>query len=72
MQSYSSPAVVATFCPPEEMNVFGPAMENHQKNAAGNQIIFDYVARLYRYPEGLLPRWPLVAAASGLLHEGRD
>ncbi|HZG68080.1 MAG TPA: hypothetical protein VEZ12_15155, partial [Herpetosiphonaceae bacterium] len=50
MQSYSSPAVAATFCPPEEMNVFGPAMENHQKNAAGNQIIFDYVSRLYRYP----------------------
>jgi len=51
MQSYSSPVVAATFCPPEEMNVFGPAMENHQKNAAGNQIIFDYVARLYRYPK---------------------
>jgi beta-mannosidase len=49
MQSYSSPAVAATFCPPEEMNVFGPAMENHQKNAAGNQIISDYVSRLYRY-----------------------
>jgi beta-mannosidase len=51
MQSYSSPMVAATFCPPEEMNVFGPAMENHQKNAAGNQIIFDYVSRLYRYPK---------------------
>lgn len=51
MQSYSSPAVAATFCPPDEMNVFGPAMENHQKNAAGNQIIFDYVSRLYRYPK---------------------
>jgi beta-mannosidase len=51
MQSYSSPAVAATFCPPEELNVFGPAMENHQKNAAGNQIIFDYVSRLYRYPK---------------------
>jgi len=31
--------------------IFGPAMENHQKNAAGNQIIFDYLARLYRYPK---------------------
>lgn len=51
MQSYSSPTVAATFCPPDEMNVFGPAMENHQKNAAGNQIIFDYVSRLYRYPK---------------------
>ncbi|HEX8234413.1 MAG TPA: glycoside hydrolase family 2 protein [Abditibacteriaceae bacterium] len=51
MQSYSSPQVAATFCPPDEFNVFGPAMENHQKNAAGNQIIFDYVSRLYRYPK---------------------
>ncbi len=49
MQSYSSPVVAATFCPHDEMNVFGPAMENHQKNAAGNLIIADYVSRLYRY-----------------------
>jgi beta-mannosidase len=51
MQPYSSPQVAKTFCPPEEMNVFGPAMENHQKNPAGNQIIFDYVLRLYRFPK---------------------
>ncbi len=50
MQSYSSPEVAASFCPPEEFNVFSPAMENHQKNQAGNQIILDYVARLYRMP----------------------
>lgn len=51
MQSYSSPEVAATFCPPEEFNVFAPAMENHQKNRAGNGIIFDYVSRLYRMPK---------------------
>lgn len=50
MQSYSSPEVAATFCRPEEFNVFGPAMENHQKNSAGNLIILDYVSRLYRLP----------------------
>ena len=50
MQSYSSPEVAAAFCPPEDFNVFSPAMENHQKNGAGNQIILDYVARLYRFP----------------------
>ncbi len=50
MQSYSSPEVAATFCPPEEFNVFSPAMENHQKNGAGNQTILDYVSRLYRMP----------------------
>jgi len=51
MQSYSSPEVASTFCPPEEFNVFGPAMENHQKNAAGNAIILDYIGRLYRMPK---------------------
>jgi beta-mannosidase len=51
MQSYSSPEVAATFCRPEDFNVFGPAMENHQKNPAGNLIILDYVSRLYRFPK---------------------
>lgn len=50
MQSYSSPEIAATFCNPEDFNVFGPAMENHQKNGAGNLIIFDYISRLYRFP----------------------
>ena len=51
MQSYSSPEVAATFCAPEKWNVFGPEMENHQKNGAGNQIILDYVSRLFRFPK---------------------
>jgi beta-mannosidase len=51
MQSYSSPEVAATYCKPEKWNVFGPEMENHQKNGAGNQIILDYVSRLYRFPK---------------------
>ena len=51
MQSYSSPEVAATFCPPEEFNVFGPAMENHQKNSAGNLIIFDYLSQRLRFPK---------------------
>jgi beta-mannosidase len=51
MQSYSSPETNATFCPPHADNVFGPEMENHQKNRFGNQIILDYVSRLYRFPK---------------------
>lgn len=51
MQSYSSPETNATFCPPGEDNIFGPVMENHQKNRAGNQIILDYVSRRYRFPK---------------------
>lgn len=52
MQSYSSTATNATFCPPHDDNVFGPEMENHQKNRFGNQIILDYVSRQYRFPIG--------------------
>ncbi|MDB6167746.1 MAG: csxA 1 [Verrucomicrobia bacterium] len=51
MQSYCSPETQAAFCPANDANVFGPVMENHQKNAAGNQIILDYVSRLYRFPK---------------------
>ena len=51
MQSYSSPEVAATYCAPEHFNVFGPEFENHQKNAAGNFIILEYVSRLYRFPK---------------------
>jgi beta-mannosidase len=50
MQSYSSPETNHTFSPAHDDNVFGPNMENHQKNAAGNQIILDYVSRRYRFP----------------------
>ncbi|MFP4540290.1 MAG: beta-mannosidase [Opitutales bacterium] len=51
MQAYCTPATQATFCPPEDANVFGATMENHQKNRAGNQIILDYVSRRYRFPK---------------------
>lgn len=51
MQSYSSPATNATFCPPHNDNIFGHEMENHQKNRAGNQIILDYVSQHYRFPK---------------------
>ncbi|HVW21499.1 MAG TPA: glycoside hydrolase family 2 protein [Opitutaceae bacterium] len=51
MQSYSSPETQATFCPAGDGNVFGPEMENHQKNRAGNQVILDYVSRRYRFPK---------------------
>jgi beta-mannosidase len=50
MQSFSSPEVAATYCRPQDFNIFGLAMENHQKNASGNLIILEYVSRLYRFP----------------------
>ncbi|MFZ5495357.1 MAG: beta-mannosidase [Verrucomicrobiota bacterium] len=51
MQSYSSAATQATFCPPGEGNLFSPTMENHQKFRGGNQVILDYVSRRYRFPK---------------------
>lgn len=52
MQSFSSPEVAATFCSEIDPDIFGPVMENHQKNPAGNLIIFDYVSKRYRFPRG--------------------
>jgi beta-mannosidase len=51
MQSFASGETQAGFCPPEDANVFGPTMTNHQKNRFGNQIILDYVSRQYRFPK---------------------
>lgn len=50
MQSFPSLPVARTFCPPAELDILSPTFQNHQKNAGGNAIILDYVARLYRYP----------------------
>jgi len=51
MQSFPSLATARTFCPPEELNIFSPVMENHQKNPMGNRIILEYIARRYRFPK---------------------
>jgi beta-mannosidase len=51
MQSYSSSATQAKFCPAGDRNIFGAAMETHQKNKGGNQVILDYVSRRYRFPK---------------------
>lgn len=51
MQSFNYPDIAATYCSPEEFNIFAPRMEAHQKNSAGNLIILDYVSRLYRFPK---------------------
>lgn len=51
MQSFPSLEAARTFCPPEELNIFSPVMENHQKNPMGNRIILEYIARRYRFPK---------------------
>jgi beta-mannosidase len=50
MQSYNSAATQATFSPRGDRNIFGAALETHQKNKGGNQVILDYVSRRYRFP----------------------
>lgn len=50
MQSYPSPQVAATFCPPEELNILSPTFEVHQKHNGGNAIITHYCSQLFRYP----------------------
>lgn len=52
MQSYPSAEIAATFCPPEERNVFSPTMENHQKNGGGNGTMLHYIVQRYRYASG--------------------
>ena len=51
-QSFSSPEVVATFCPPEQRNPTAPLFEFHQKNNGGNARILETMARYFRQPQG--------------------
>lgn len=50
MQSYPSKSLARTFAG-KDLDIFSPVFENHQKNRAGNQIIFEYLSRRYRFPK---------------------
>ncbi len=51
MQSFPSLEQTREFCAIDQMNVSSRTLEAHQKNPGGNQIIFDYVMRRYRFPK---------------------
>jgi beta-mannosidase len=51
MQSYCSVGTALQFTPKEQLNVFGPVMENHQKSPSGNALTFDYLSQRYRFPK---------------------
>ena len=51
-QSFPWPSDVATYATEDQWNVTSPVMEHHQKNARGNQIIFETFSRYFRVPEG--------------------
>ena len=49
MQAYPHVETARTFT--DSQNLFGPEMDNHQKNGGGNQIIFHYISALFRFPK---------------------
>lgn len=51
MQSFPSERLARTFCPSGQLNIFAPAMENHQRNPGGNLTLLDYISRRYRLPK---------------------
>ena len=49
-QSFPSKKTIASFCKPEDFNIFSRTMEMHQRNEAANGRIISYMARTYLYP----------------------
>ncbi len=50
-QSFPSLETVARYCPEEQMNVFSPVMDHHQKCNKGNAPIIAMFGRYFRMPE---------------------
>ena len=51
-QSFPWASDVETYAAADQRNLTSPVMEHHQKNARGNQIIFESFSRYFRVPEG--------------------
>ena len=51
-QSFPSLATCETFTIPEDRNIFSYVMEKHQRNAAANGKIMNYMEQTYLYPTG--------------------
>jgi len=51
-QSFPWPSDVDSYASKDQRNITSPVMEHHQKNARGNQIIFESFSRYFRVPEG--------------------
>ncbi len=52
-QSFPSLRTVESFTLPEDRNVFSYVMEKHQRNAAANGKIMNYMEQMFLYPGGL-------------------
>ena len=65
-QSFPCLATVESFTEPEDRNIFSYVMEKHQRNAAANGKIMNYLSQTYLYPNQLRRlRVRLPAAAGG-------
>ena len=49
-QSFPSLKTVRTFAEEEDLNIFSPVMESHQKNPSANGKIMTYMSANFRYP----------------------
>lgn len=49
-ESFPHLKTIESFTLPEDRNVFSPVMEDHQRCDGGNQKIFAYLAKYYRFP----------------------
>jgi beta-mannosidase len=50
-QSLPDMETIKTFAEKEDLNLFSPVMEAHQRNPRGNGIILYYISETYRYPK---------------------
>ncbi len=50
-ESFPEIKTIKTFCEPDQMYYNSRTMENHQKNPAGNQKIFDYMQKRFNIPQ---------------------
>jgi beta-mannosidase len=50
-QSFPSLKTVRTFAGDEDLNIFSPVMESHQKNPSANGKIMTYLSANFRYPK---------------------
>ncbi len=52
-ESFPSMKTIRTFTEEEDLNIFSPVMEDHQRCVGGNGKILNYVSRYFRYPRDL-------------------
>ncbi|MDR0442447.1 MAG: glycoside hydrolase family 2 protein [Treponema sp.] len=50
-QSLPDIETIQSFAKPEDLNLFSPVMEAHQRNPGGNGKILFYISETYRYPK---------------------